>query len=154
MTKPGPGDTLYIGLGNPCRQDDGVGPYVVQALAAMPRPGMQTAIDIGDSLQLLNRMQGHDQVTVIDALKADSSPGRVHRFDGHSEQWRAAPFAVSSHVLSLAEALDLGRTLQQLPARLTIVGIEGQHFAVGTNLSPAVRRSADSLIDELAARHA
>ncbi len=146
-------DTLYIGLGNPYRQDDGVGTYVVRALAADPRPGMQTAIDIGDSLQLLSRMQGYRSVMLIDAMKAGTSPGLLQRFDGHGNRWRDAAFAVSSHVLGLGEAIDLGRRLQNLPPDLTILGIEGQQFDFGIGLSPAVRACADTLISELTARH-
>lgn len=141
--------TLLIGMGNPYRQDDGVGPYVIRKLVCARLPGVETAVDIGDSLQLLARMQDFEQVLLIDAMAASTQPGKLLELDGLQQPLHVADFFVSSHVLSIAEAIALGRKLDRLPRVLRVYGIEGQLFGHGDGLSAPVRQSADRLVIHL-----
>lgn len=44
----------------------------------------------------------------------------------------------STHALTVAEAIELARSLGRLPARLVVVGIEGQSFEAGAEPVAAV----------------
>ena len=46
--------------------------------------------------------------------------------------------ATSTHGISLAGVLRLARAVGRAPARVVVVGIEGDDFGKGTGLSPAV----------------
>jgi hydrogenase maturation protease len=55
-------------------------------------------------------------------------------------------FGVSSHAVGLAEVIELGRVLKQLPPHLSVVGIEGADFRPGAGLSPAVARAVPKAV--------
>ncbi|MGE5812871.1 MAG: peptidase M52, partial [Acidobacteriota bacterium] len=47
-------------------------------------------------------------------------------------------FKVSSHQLGVVEAIELGRAMKRLPARMSFIGIEGIDFGQGEGLTSAV----------------
>jgi hydrogenase maturation protease len=49
----------------------------------------------------------------------------------------------------VAEAIELARELDRLPARLRVYAIEGSDFAAGARLTPAVERAVAALAGEL-----
>ena len=75
-------------------------------------------------------------------------PATIHRFDASDA---ALPLAsgASTHDLGLSDAIELGRALDLLPARLVVLGIEGRTFELGAPLSPEVARAADDVVAEL-----
>jgi len=64
----------------------------------------------------------------------------------------AALNRLSSHVLSLSEALELARALGVLPPRTVVLGLEGRRFGSGEGLSPEVAQSAEKVIGILLGR--
>ena len=139
-----------IGVGHRLRQDDAVGPYVAEALAAR---GLDAAVHEGDGLALLELWSACAHCVVVDALAGALAPGAVLRIDGRAETLKAAPFVHSSHRIGVAEAVALGRTLGRLPARLEVIGIAGRRFGFGDALSPEVRQAAAGVIEDLARRN-
>jgi hydrogenase maturation protease len=59
-------------------------------------------------------------------------------------------FHYSTHAFSVAEAVELARSLDQLPAHLVVYGIEGANFAAGVELSPAVEQAVEAAVERLA----
>ncbi len=53
-------------------------------------------------------------------------------------QWGPGPGTTSTHGIGLPGVLRLAQALDQAPARVVVVGIEGEDFGRGTGLSPAV----------------
>jgi hydrogenase maturation protease len=49
----------------------------------------------------------------------------------------------------VSEAIELARTLQQLPPSLVIYGIEGMQFDVGSEMSADVRRAVPHVIQRV-----
>ncbi len=146
MSRSSAAKALIIGVGHRHRQDDAVGPYVAEALAAR---GLSAVVHEGDGLGLLELWAGRAHCIVVDAMTGDA-PGAVARFDGGAEELRSARFVHSSHRIGVAEAIALGRELGRMPGTLEVIGICGRHFDFGTELSPEVREAALALIDELA----
>ena len=52
----------------------------------------------------------------------------------------------STHALSLPEAIELARSLEQLPSNVVLYGIEGLSFEHGNTLTPTVTRAADEAV--------
>ena len=140
-----------FGIGNPSRRDDGVGVWVAQALAARLAPGAaDVRVLADDGFALVDALAGTRAALLIDAVQSSAAPGTVHRFDAVAGPLPAALLRCSTHLLGVAEAVELARALGQLPERLQVYGIEGADFGIGEGLSPPVAAAAAALVDELA----
>lgn len=139
---------IVIGVGHAERQDDGVGPYVAQALS---RRGLPAVMHEGDGTGLLDLWDSRRAVIVIDAVAGEAPPGSLHLFtDFDAPRFARTAFVHSSHRLGLPEAVALGRALDRMPRRLAVIGITGASFQFGPALSRPVASAADRLIDRLA----
>jgi hydrogenase maturation protease len=90
---------LVIGLGNPLRGDDGVGPRLVEELNHRGLPGEVTALDGGaGGLDLLQVLEGWQRVVVVDAADVGREPGQFVRFTLHQAGLAQAadPFSLHS----------------------------------------------------------
>ncbi len=152
---PSPPPILVIGLGNPWRGDDGLGPAVVEKLARLNLPWVSLQTATGDAAGLLERWAGAQTVILVDAVSSGAAAGTVFRFEAQDGPLPEDYFAgLSSHALGLAQAVELGRTLGKLPPRLIVYGIEGKSFAPGGGLSgdlaPVVAAVAAQILKDLA----
>lgn len=133
------GPALVVGLGNPDRGDDGVGPAVVAQLRDRVPDRVHVTTRAGDLLAMLGEWNGLDVLFCIDAAASMGMPGRVHRFDVSSEPLpRDFSAPASSHALGLADTLAMGRVLDLLPPTVIVFAIEGENFETGAPLSKAV----------------
>jgi hydrogenase maturation protease len=109
----------------------------------------------GGATALLEAWQGEPVVVVVDAMSSGSPAGTVRRLDATRAPLGADFFRGSTHGLGLAEAVELARSLDRLPASLVVFGIEGTDFGLGTRLSYpvecAVREAALLISEELLA---
>lgn len=133
---------VVIGVGNPYRSDDGVGPYVVDLLRDKELAGAELRYSLGETAELIELWDGVPLAIVVDAVRArPAHPGRVHHLavpDVHTERIRAA----SSHGLDLGEAVELARVLDRLPGRLELYAIEVDDVGIGQGLSAPVAEAA------------
>lgn len=134
-----------LGVGNAWRGDDGAGPAVVRLLRSSGVPAREIG---GEAAALLDAWEGLADVIVVDAVRSGAAPGTVHRL-GTGAGW---PGAGSTHALGVAEAVELARALDRLPARLELYGIEGERFEPGEGLTPPVARAVRALARELRER--
>lgn len=142
MTAP-----LVIGLGQPFRGDDGIGPAVVERLAGVCEGQADFKTCNGDAAVMLDLFEGRQRVFVIDAVASDrDAPGTVHEVDAVSEDLPVDSSQASSHVLGLNDALALGRLLGKLPPELTIYGIVGASFDTGAEISGEVAAAIDGVV--------
>lgn len=137
---------LHVGVGNPMRQDDGVGPWLADRLAA---GGLRAKAWTGDGAWLIDLFAREPALVLIDATRSGAAPGTIHRLDAFAEPLPRPFFANSTHEFGLAEAVEVARRLGLLPAELRVVGIEGAAFGPGTGLSPEVECAALALEVEL-----
>lgn len=144
---------VVIGIGNPYRCDDGVGPAVVDQLSRLSLPDVTVVSADGEPVQLLDALTGADLAVVIDAvLCAPAEPGRIHRTN--LDDVSTLPSATSSHGLGVPEAVLLGAALERLPERLVVYAVEAARLDFGTALSPpvteAVPQVVAAVLDEIA----
>jgi len=140
--------TLVIGIGNPDRGDDAAGLAVARTVRAAAPAGVTVVELDGDQLALLDAWDGAADVYVVDAACAGGEPGSVYRFDG------SAPLGGEfsrrgTHLLSLADVIELARALRLLPARLTGYGIEGAAYELGAPLSPQAETAARTVAEQI-----
>ena len=111
---------ILIGLGNSFRRDDGVGPEILRRMPDVPSRYCE-----GDPLRLMAALDGESSACIVDAVQG-TEPGRVHRW-----VWPEIPReflrpSLSSHGMSLLEALRLLEQSGRLPQRVTVYGVEGE----------------------------
>jgi hydrogenase maturation protease len=146
------GRILVIGIGNPYRHDDGLGPAVVSLLRDRDLPGVELAESDGELGSLIELWAGAELAVVVDAVRTrPRRPGRVHRISAHHPAMAGAPAAAaSSHGVELSEAVRLARVLDRMPQRLLLFAVEAGDTSFGLGLSPAIADAAVVVTDEIA----
>ena len=139
---------LVLGVGNAGRGDDAAGLEVARRVGAA---GIR-AVELGEPIALLDAWDGASEVIVVDAVRSGAEPGTVHRLDARAGPLPARRFQASTHHVSVAGVVELGRSLGRLPDRLEVYGIEGGRFEAGNVLVPAVRRAVEEVATGLTRR--
>ncbi len=115
--------SVVIGVGNPFRRDDGIGPAVAAAIERQHLPGVRVVISDGEPSGLIEAWSEAGLAVIVDALHGGPAgrapcPGRIHRVTpGGPDAWpgpagaSAGSGAGSSHGLGLPDAFRLGRVL-------------------------------------------
>ena len=134
-----------IGLGNELRGDDAAG---LVAARRLRERGVAARTDTPDAL--LGSWDGGEDVVLIDAVRSGAGPGTIHRIDPRRMPLPAGLGAASTHLVGLADVIELARQTSRLPAAIEIIGIEGRTFALGAGLSSEVDRAVERVVSELA----
>lgn len=129
---------IVFGVGNPDRGDDAAGPTVARQLRELSLRGVKVVEHGGEATALVAQMDGAASVFLIDASASDAPAGTIRRFDVSAAPVPDVALGLSTHGCGLAMAIELARTLGQLPRRCIIYAIEGASFATGAPLSPLV----------------
>jgi hydrogenase maturation protease len=135
---------LVIGVGNPMRGDDGAGPEVARRVTSVE--GYRGATG---SYELMDVWEGADEVIIVDAARSGSEPGTIHRFDAQDGPLPAGVIGASTHSIGVAEVIEMARSLERLPERLFVYGIEISDLTPGSELSQTVERAVTALVDEI-----
>jgi hydrogenase maturation protease len=149
MTEVCPARVLVIGIGNPDRGDDGCAAAVITRLQASTPPGVVLRARNGDILALLDEWDGFDTVILIDAAAPVARPGQVHRLDLTAGPLLIGSSQPSTHAFGLGETVELARNLGRLPRRFVLYLVEGESFAAGGSLSPAVAAATDRMAESI-----
>lgn len=137
---------VLIGIGNPYRRDDGVGPAVAE-LVRREFPGVCTLACPAEPTAILDAWSGAGLAVVVDAVVGDT-PGRVRRCEPGE---LAGPAGLSSHDLDLRQTFDLGRALGRAPDSLVIVTVGVLDTGHGTGLSDPVTAALPEAVRVVAA---
>jgi hydrogenase maturation protease len=138
--------TVVIGVGNEFRGDDGVGRVVVRRLAEQNPDGVAVHESTGEALSLMELWGDASRVILVDAAEADGAPGAVHRLDASVQALPSAYFHTSTHAFSVADAVEMARSLGRLPPKVIVYGVQGASFAHGAGLTPEAQRGADEAL--------
>jgi hydrogenase maturation protease len=136
---------VVIGIGNPFRNDDGIGRAVAAQIEEQRLPGVRVVISDGEPSGLLEAWADADLAVVVDAIhRVPASPGDIHRLT--AGQLETGGTTASSHGLGVPDALRLGRVLELLPRRLVIFAVEAADTETGTELSPPVAAALPEVV--------
>jgi hydrogenase maturation protease len=140
-------NTLILGVGNPFRRDDGIGPAVIQRLQTGTHLEGIDLLDGGtDGLSLIDDIQGYEKVLVVDAVDMGGQPGDIRVFTPDEASLTIQADALSTHGFGLAEVLALMQTLNMCPD-LRIIGIQAKDVTFGEGMSPEVSSRIDDILE-------
>lgn len=142
---------LVVGIGNPDRGDDGIGPLVARLLADIAPPGVRVVERGGDALALIDTWSGSDALVLIDAAQSTAAPGHIHRIDLLTEELPRELSLASTHGFGIADTIALAATLGLMPRRVVVYAIEAAHFEAGAPITPAVAGAADEAVRRIVA---
>jgi hydrogenase maturation protease len=142
-------EIVVIGVGNALRGDDAAGLEVAARLGHEPviGPGIAVVRHDGEAIDVLERWRGARGVVLVDTVRSGAPAGTVHRIDASAEPLPLTRRRASSHTIGLGEAIELARTLGELPERVIVYGVEGVRFGAGDGLSEAVAGAIEPLAD-------
>jgi hydrogenase maturation protease len=132
---------LVIGIGNEFRSDDGVGILVARAIEGKKLPGVAVIEQSGEGAALMDVWSEAGNVYLIDAVSSGAPAGTVYRIDARTGTFPKEFRPFSTHAFGVAQAVELARSMNSLPPKLIIFGVEGKNFESGKNLSSEVLRS-------------
>ena len=140
MTVPGRAPVLVIGIGNPSRGDDALGPALLRQVEALGAGGLEVLEDfqlqIEHSLDLVDRAL----VLFLDASVDAPAPFEFRRLRPAREPgW-------STHALGPEAVLHLFEAVQRrAPPPAYLLAVRGERFGLGQPLSePATRNLAEA----------
>ncbi len=140
---------LLIGIGNPFRRDDGVGIQIAEKVRAMHLAGVEVHTLSGEGTALMESWLEAEQVVIVDAVRSNATPGKIHEIDASMVRVPSEFFHYSSHAFGVAEAIELSRVLNQLPPRVNVIGIEGKDFSEGTGFTSEVEIAAEQVLAKI-----
>jgi hydrogenase maturation protease len=102
------------------------------------------------------QMRGVPHVILVDACSSGSEPGALFKLPGTEVEHLPPLAGINLHAFRWDHAIAFGRWLlkDNYPEKVTAYLIEGEKFAVGEGLSPAVDRAVDELATLLLERFA
>jgi hydrogenase maturation protease len=138
-----------IGVGNPYRGDDAVGLAVAEGLRARALAGVEIVECEQEPTRLLDAWGDAEVALVVDAAASGAAPGTVHRFDATDAPLPTQVFRSSTHAFGVGDAVELARTLDRLPRRIVVYGVEGARFTAGEPLSDPVAGAVNAVVEAL-----
>jgi hydrogenase maturation protease len=143
-------DLLILGLGNPLRGDDGVGPRVVDLLKREGLPAGKEAIDAGAAgFELLDLLDGPQRVIIVDAADVGLEAGQFARFTPDEVELGRAAGKPASHQAGLAEVLALARALARPLPEIVILGVQPGSLDWGAGLTAEVNAALPLLVEAI-----
>ncbi|MGC9953074.1 MAG: hydrogenase maturation protease [Rhizomicrobium sp.] len=140
---------IVLGIGNIERGDDGAGRAVARLLRYMLSAPVEIVEQDGEATALLAKLDGAASAYLIDACVSNAPAGTVHRIDANHASLPQTSSDLSTHGFGLAAAIELGRTLGQLPPRTIVYAIEAESFAAGAPLSEPVATATVIVADRI-----
>jgi hydrogenase maturation protease len=149
--------TLVIGCGNLLRGDDAAGPDLVRRLRERGLPAGVRCVDAGTGgIDVALQMRNVPEVILVDACRSASEPGSLFEVPGAELDTLPPPAGLNLHAFRWDHAIAFARGLlgDEYPAQVTAYLVEGERFAAGQGLSPAVDTALDRLAEFLLSRFA
>jgi hydrogenase maturation protease len=129
---------LIFGIGNPARQDDGLGPAFISRLEKARIPGLIFEADY--QLQVEDALLFSEQqlVVLVDALRSGKKPFVFKKIKPTGEA------SFTTHHLSPEALLYLAQVLYERNPEVWLLGIRGYRFSLGEKLSPKAQENFEA----------
>ena len=137
---------LLLGIGNRWRRDDGVGRVVAGRLKQKALPHTDIIEAGGEGTELMEIWKDYRSVFLFDAAFSEGWPGTIYWFDASQQPVPAKFFHGSTHDFGPGEAIELARSLGELPPHFVVYTIEGKDFGHGQGLSPEAEAAVTNLV--------
>ena len=141
-----------IGLGSPIMGDDGFG---IVALARLRAEWLLDDVELVDGgtwgMSLLPSVEDAEQLVLLDAIAAGRQPGDVVILEREQLPIYLTR-KLSPHQVDMRDVLALAELRGTLPLETVAIGAEPGPVELGVNLSTALTRALDPVIDAVIAR--
>ena len=138
-----------IGIGSNARGDGAIGIEVARRLQDEALEGVDVDVISGEGMTLLERLKGREAAIIIDASYSGATPGSIHRLEPLTQPIPKELYLCSSNAFGVNEAIELARSLQQLPPRLVVYGIEGMQFEGEDKLSAEAQGAVPEVLRQV-----
>ncbi|MGD8351686.1 MAG: HyaD/HybD family hydrogenase maturation endopeptidase [Nitrospirota bacterium] len=146
-------NTAIFGIGNLLLGDEGAGIHAIRALRE--RYILPEGLDIVDGgtmgLDLLPYVEGVERLLIVDAIDLGAEPGTIKVLEGERVR-RFLDTKFSVHQIGLPDMLFAAELKGILPPELCIVGIQPAVIETGLDMSEAVAKNFEALLDAVAGR--
>ena len=144
MTAP----LLVLGVGNPSRGDDALGPiFVERAARALEREVREGGVELLCEFQLQIEhaldLLGRRRILFVDASVSAEAPFELARLAPRADG------SVTSHALSPAAVLEVYRSIHGEPPEAWQLAIKGERFELGEPLSPGASANLEAALSAL-----
>lgn len=131
---PRRGRLVVFGWGNTARGDDGLGPLLLEKIAALDLPNLVVVEDFQLQIEHALDLDGADLALFVDASVAAPAPFSF------AETGPRPGLTHTSHAMAPEAVLDVAvRVLGRTPPPAFVLGMRGEAFELGTALGPAAR---------------
>lgn len=135
-----------IGCGNLLLKDEGIGVHLIEYLKKKDLPEDIELVDGATAgFDLLPFFDGAEKVVIVDAIRAEGSPGAVYRFTPDDFSVESA-LKTSLHDITLYEIFKIAAKLGKLPT-VTIFGVQPKDITWGMELSQDLKKLLPELGD-------
>jgi hydrogenase maturation protease len=131
----GPPAILILGYGNPGRQDDGLGPEIVQELERLRLPGLSLEADYQLSIEHAADLERTDKVIFVDAALRGPEPFELRRLAAS----RSIEF--TSHALAPEAVLAISEDTYGHAPEALLVAVRGYSFEFAEGLTEKARQN-------------
>jgi hydrogenase maturation protease len=143
---PQPAPVLVVGIGNPSRGDDAIGPLAVERLEAMGLPGVELLTDFQLQVEHALDLIGRREVIFVDASVTGAGPFSFEPIAPRADD------GATTHALAPAAVLDVYRRYTGAPPPAArVLAVRGSAFELGAPLSEAAARNLDAALEALVA---
>ena len=143
-----------LGFGNPVREDDGVGIYVIEQLRQYIQSPNIEILDMGTSaFEVLFKLKGRDRIILVDAvINTGEAVGTLYKLPASEieGQIQEDPM-VFLHSLKWDQALSYASKMfpEEMPAQIDVylVAIDSTRF--NTEMTEAAREGGNRLVETI-----
>ena len=148
ISSAGDGVVHLVGVGNPIRQDDGVGLEIVsklrRSLGPVPRAGLRIHAPTLNPERVISKVASRgERLVLFDAVEAGKKPGSI--VCACLGETKFGFFA--THNIPLRLIPEVKDNLESI----YVVGIQPESVDVGEGLSEPVRRASEDLVASIVA---
>lgn len=137
--------TIFAGIGNALRGDDGFGPYFISKLKEkklLPEDRFLAVEDVPENFAFPISRKEADCVIFADAVIVDAPPGTV--VFGPLEEFDEIGEIASTHRMSLKLT---ARVIEETGKKVFILGVVPETTEFGRGMSPVVLQAAEELVE-------
>ncbi|MDP2352142.1 MAG: hydrogenase maturation protease [Pseudomonadota bacterium] len=137
---------MVIGIGNPSRGDDALGPLLIERLEAFQLPDVELLTDFQLQVEYALDLRGRREVVFVDASLEAPAPFSF------SPAVAVEDASYSSHELSPGAVLHAYEKLFGVAPPAHVLAIRGEAFELGEDLSAAASANLDAALAFIARR--
>jgi len=132
-------NVVILGIGNPDRGDDGVGPYLAKRLTGRLDAEVINCEEIPESYTGVIRKLQPDTIMILDAVCMGEKPGAIAVLT----RQEVSTAGYSTHNASIG--LLMKYLEEETGAEVLLLGIQPGNTSYGSPMTPRVRETADTL---------